>query len=100
MTAAISATSMSTIASVRIKVPSGSPSISARCSASVVTPNADHSMTARTKAKRRPSCQAGRPAKSDGNRKATATVVQATMNLSAVMESSRACPGVELKPRT
>ena len=46
ITAAISATSIVTIESVRISVPSGSPSSSARCSARSTTPKAHHAMMA------------------------------------------------------
>jgi hypothetical protein len=52
ITALISATSMMTIASVRMSVPRTSPSSSASSSASWTTPNADQTMTARSQAKR------------------------------------------------
>ena len=46
ITAAMSATSIVTIESVRISVPRGSPSSSARCSARSTTPKAHQAMTA------------------------------------------------------
>ena len=47
ITALISITSTATIENVRISVPNGSPSISARWSAATITPNAHHRITPR-----------------------------------------------------
>src|SRR3954471_20837988 len=52
ITALISITSITTIESVRMSVPSGSPSISARWSASVTTPNAHHRIAPRIQTNR------------------------------------------------
>ena len=90
ITALISPTSIVTIESVRIRVPSGSPSASARCSARSITPNAHQNITKMTHVNVRPASQSG-PGSQESPRpsaSAAATVPHA--------RTSRAAPGLRI----